>query len=196
MATGSPTYFLRRAALDDAPAIRAIEERSVQKFGTISELAHLAQPGAFTPNSISGLNTWLSRGKVFLAVNSSASDPKAVGVIAALPKDNTIYIAEVSVLEEHNGKGVGAMLLNAVFDWAREQAVQTGEEVARVSLTCYKDVPWNGPWYRRKGFVEVEAESLGIEHEEKMELDRNVRKLEVGEYKRCCMLWTERWGRV
>lgn len=195
MATGSSTYFLRSATSDDAPAIRAIEERSVQKFGTIPELAHLAQPGNFTPNSISGLYTWLSRGKVFLALHSSASESKAVGVIAALPKDDTIYIAEVSVLAEHNGKGVGGMLLNAVFDWAREQSIQKGEEVARVSLTCYKDVPWNGPWYRRKGFVEVEAESLGIEHVEKMELDRKVRKLEVGDYKRSCMLWTEQRGR-
>lgn len=196
MATVSPTYILRPATSDDAPAIRVIEERSVQKFGTIPELAHLAQPGTFTPNSISGLNTWLSRGKVFLALDSSASESKAVGVIAALPKDDTMYIAEISVLEEHNRKGVGGMLLNAVFDWARERVAQTGDKVARVSLTCYKDVPWNGPWYRRKGFVEVDAESLGIEHEEKMELDRTVRKLEVGGHKRCCMLWTEQRGRV
>ncbi|KAM3424934.1 hypothetical protein BST61_g6907 [Cercospora zeina] len=197
MTAEPPSYSIRPATSDHAAAIRAIEESSIQKFSTIPELSHLAQPGTFTPNSLSGLPAWLSRGKVFLAVNCSASEEaeeEVVGVIATLPKDDSIFIAEISVLEEHHGKGIGSMLLNAVFEWTRGQSALKGEEV-KVSLTCYRDVPWNGPWYQKKGFEVIEAERLGEEHAGKIELDREVRKLEVGGYRRCCMLWTDQQGR-
>jgi hypothetical protein len=30
-----------------------------------------------------------------------------------------------------------------------------------VTLTTYRDVPWNGPWYRRRGFVDLADADLG-----------------------------------
>ncbi|KAF2216081.1 hypothetical protein CERZMDRAFT_94460 [Cercospora zeae-maydis SCOH1-5] len=85
----SPSYSIRFATSDDANVIRAIEAPSIR--------------------------VWLALGQVFLAVNSSASNEEVVGVIATLPKDHTIFIAEISVLEEHHRKGIGSMLLNGCF---------------------------------------------------------------------------------
>ena len=105
-------------------------------------------------------------------------------MIAALPRDDTIYIHEVVMRSEFAGRGIGRVLLKMVFDWARQAEKQ-------VSLTCYADVPWNGPWYRKNGFKEVDVGSIGPWHVSKMEYDEKVRGLPREGYRRCCMLWTE-----
>ena len=43
-------------------------------------------------------------------------------------------------------RGVGTRLLAAVRDWARAQGQ------AAVTLTTFRDVPWNAPFYGRAGF--------------------------------------------
>ena len=75
------------------------------------------------------------------------------------------------------------MLLEAAFQWAESIAREKGRETARVSLTTYLDVPWNGPWYRKHGFVEVNAEQIGSWHVEEMKY------LVRPGWRRCCMLW-------
>ena len=113
-----------------------------------------------------------------------------IGMIAALPRDSTVYVHEVVMRSEFAGKGIGRVLLKKVFEWAREEAKKTGTQ-ARVSLTCYADVPWNGSWYRKNGFREVDVRDVGPWHVSKMEYDEKVRGLPREGYRRCCMLWTE-----
>ena len=60
---------------------------------------------------------------------------------------------------------------------------------ARVTLTTFADVSWNGPWYRKHGFSEVAAEALGPEHVHKMLYDEEERGLVRPGYRRCCMIW-------
>ncbi|KAI5358226.1 Putative GNAT domain, acyl-CoA N-acyltransferase [Septoria linicola] len=183
--TQDSDYKLRLATLQDAKAVQDIEYEATSKFQSIPELAHLASGDSATVSE-AALADWMKNGRVWLAVHQDT----AVGVIAALPMDTAIYVAEISVMNGHDGKGLGGKLLNAVFDWAREEAQSKGGD-ARVSLTCYADVPWNGPWYRRKGFAEVDTATIGPKHVAKMERDEHVRKLPQPWYRRCCMLRTE-----
>jgi len=53
--------------------------------------------------------------------------------------------------------------VQAVCDWAR------GEGFARVTLTTFRDVPWNAPFYRRLGFEEIPAADLHPELREIMD---------------------------
>ena len=108
--------------------------------------------------------------------------------------DTTIYLAEISVRGDQQSQGAGGLLLDAIFDWGRELAASGREEGyrnPRVSLTTYREVAWNGPWYRRKGFKEVPAESLGPKHVDKMNHDQAERDLLRPGFSRCCMLWEE-----
>jgi predicted GNAT superfamily acetyltransferase len=68
--------------------------------------------------------------------------------------DGEGHLDQVSVLERAGGLGIGSALVDVVLDWS----AAAGHPA--VTLTTYRDVPWNGPWYARLGFVEVPEESL------------------------------------
>jgi hypothetical protein len=44
-------------------------------------------------------------------------------------------------------------LVRAVCDWAATQSLP-------VTLTTFRDIPWNAPFYARLGFRELQAEEL------------------------------------
>lgn len=73
------------------------------------------------------------------------------------------HLVELSVAQEFQGKGVGRALLSAVFDQVRREGYQA------LTLTTFRHLPWNGPWYARLGFVEVGAAEMGREYEEIIE---------------------------
>jgi GNAT superfamily N-acetyltransferase len=60
-----------------------------------------------------------------------------------------VHLEQLSVHPAAARRGRGAALLEAAVDAAREAGA------ARVTLTTYADVPWNGPWYARHGFAEL-----------------------------------------
>lgn len=60
--------------------------------------------------------------------------------------DGTAYLAQLSVHPDHSGQGVGSALLAAACAWA---AAAGHRELA---LTTYAEIPWNGPFYARRGF--------------------------------------------
>ncbi|OAF98572.1 acyl-CoA N-acyltransferase [Paraphaeosphaeria sporulosa] len=175
-------YTLREATEDDKKTLTIIELDAVALFKTIPELADLGESHA-SPDQLS---TWLSNGRIYIAEDNG----KAVGFVAAVTMDTTLYIAEISTIREYQGKGVGLTLIAAVLDWARELSAATGRK-PRVSLTTYREITWNAPYYRKRGFREVEAETLGPKHVEKMNHDQGERNLVRPGYTRCCMLWEE-----
>jgi len=67
--------------------------------------------------------------------------------------DGHAHLEQLSVLPSHGGQGIGTQLLDAVVDWAR------GQGHTEVTLTTFRDVPFNAPLYAKRGFVVVpEAE--------------------------------------
>lgn len=179
-------YNIRLATSEDVPVIVQIATSAVAKFGTIPELAHLAKGESFMTAKI---QQSLEKGRIFLAEQHGDTP---VGFLGAYQVDSALYIAEVSVSNDHNGKGIGGMLIEAVLQWARDRARANNEDEARVSLTTYAEVPWNGPWYGKRGFKVVDAAIVGPKHVEKMRYDREVRDLNRPGYTRCCMLWREK----
>lgn len=63
-----------------------------------------------------------------------------------------LHLDELDVASSHGGRGVGRALLNAVIELARERACR------RVTLTTFRDIPFNAPFYSRVGFVEVHGD--------------------------------------
>lgn len=82
--------------------------------------------------------------------------------------DGTAHLEQLSVVADEVGRGLGSALLEAACAWA----VQSGHEA--MTLTTYRDVPWNGPFYGRRGFVEIPAAGTLAsirEHERDLGLD-------------------------
>ncbi|MEW9530409.1 GNAT family N-acetyltransferase [Microbispora sp. NPDC049125] len=111
-----------------------------------------------------------------------AGDPP-VGFAMLGRVDGLVHLEQLAVHPDHGRKGVGTRLLEAVCDAAA--AVTTA-----VTLTTFRDVPWNAPWYARRGFAVlpraewgpeltalVERErALGIELAPRVVMHRTMRK--------------------
>lgn len=93
-------------------------------------------------------------GTAWMAVDG---DGAAIGYVLASVVDHEAHIDQVSVVPTAAGHGIGAALIDRVCAWA------TGGGHDAVTLTTFRDVAWNGPYYRRLGFVEVPAAAMGPE---------------------------------
>ncbi len=89
-----------------------------------------------------------------LWIAAGAGD-EPVGFLAAHALDGEFFIEELSVARSHQRQGLGAALVAAAVDRARI------EDFPSAVLTTYRDLPWNGPFYARHGFVEIDASRVG-----------------------------------
>ena len=64
------------------------------------------------------------------------------------------HLEEIDVHPEHGRRGLGTKLVLQVCEWA------TGNGYGAVTLTTFRDVPWNMPFYARLGFGVVPPEQL------------------------------------
>jgi GNAT superfamily N-acetyltransferase len=89
--------------------------------------------------------------------------------------DGATYLEQLSVLPEEGRQGVGTALLEAVVAWARAR----GDRF--VTLTTFRDVPFNGPLYAKRGFVHIpeaewtDAEREAIDAQAALGMDREAR---------------------
>ena len=86
----------------------------------------------------------------FLLVAALDEQGPPVGFAHVLVIDGHAHLEQLSVRPEHQRQGIGAALTRAAIDEARAQGFD------RLSLCTYRDVPWNGPFYRSLGFAEVD----------------------------------------
>jgi GNAT superfamily N-acetyltransferase len=99
-----------------------------------------------------------------------AGDPP-LGFAAVKPIGGHLHLEQISVEADHCGRGIGTRLLTTVIDHA---AGTSG-----VTLITFRDVPWNGPWYARHGFVEFPEErwSPGLRDLWRAEIEAGLHKL-------------------
>jgi GNAT superfamily N-acetyltransferase len=60
------------------------------------------------------------------------------------------HLEQISVVPEAGGLGVGAALMDAVIGWAGDDGA------AALTLSTFRDLPFNRPWYERFGFDVVD----------------------------------------
>ena len=73
------------------------------------------------------------------------------GFLVTEPFSRKLHVWEVSVHPAFQRRGIGAGLVRACMIDARNSGYRA------ITLTTFRDVPWNGPFYARLGFEEVTA---------------------------------------
>lgn len=77
-----------------------------------------------------------------------------VAFLAARVEGERLHVDELDVRLEHQGRGLGRRFLAHAADWARARGLK------RMSLTTFRNIPWNAPFYASVGFrIWDEAES-------------------------------------
>lgn len=94
-----------------------------------------------------------------------------VGFAHVVVLDGYAHLEQVSVRASALRQGIGTSLVRAAMGEA------CAEGYLALSLSTYRDVPWNGPFYRSLGFVEVDDplqfQRRLREHEQMLGLDRH-----------------------
>jgi N-acetylglutamate synthase-like GNAT family acetyltransferase len=93
------------------------------------------------------------------------STPAPVGFAALLAMRESAHLASLGVHPDHTRRGLGGALLEAACSWAYEQGYHV------VTLTTFRDVPFNAPWYSRRGFIQVPDDALSTELAERHRLE-------------------------
>jgi len=71
-------------------------------------------------------------------------------------EDAVAHLEEVDVHPAHGRRGLGRRLVQTVCAWA------TSHGFHAVTLTTFRDLPWNMPFYARLGFETVAPDTVGI----------------------------------
>ena len=123
----------------DVTALPAIEHAAGERFRDYPELAWLAEGEVISAEQHLD---YAERGLSWLAL----ANDQPVGFILAELHASSLFIVELSVHLDWQGKGIGRRLIACVADQARKRGL------ASLTLTTFRDVPWNAPFYARLGF--------------------------------------------
>lgn len=67
---------------------------------------------------------------------------------------DALHIWQMAVHRDQQGHGIGRQLIEAV----QRSAVDLG--INALTLTTFREVPWNEPYYRRLGFITLDSKEL------------------------------------
>ena len=137
-------WSLRLARAQDAEAMPPIECAAGQLFEQVEGLAGLA--GTHTV-PVEKLQRYIRKGHCLVAHVGE----RMAAFLVNEPFRRELHIWEFNVHPDFQRMGIGAGLVRACLIDARNSGF------AAVTLTTFRDVPWNAPFYARLGFEEVSA---------------------------------------
>jgi GNAT superfamily N-acetyltransferase len=149
---------VREARPEEYPLLPALEAAADTLFGV---------HGITVPTGPKALTTMEQLEEA--AANLVVDDPPR-GCARLVNVDGLAHLEQLSVHPTVMRQGLGTALLLGAVAWAAERGYPA------ITLTTFRDLPFNGPFYARQGFVELTELTPGLaaarEHERDMGLDR------------------------
>ena len=142
----TPTYTIAAARLEDLSRLAAIE------------LAAARLLAGYAPESVLNETTSLevleeAQRSGHLWVVLADDLPVAFAHIELIERD-AVHLEEIDVHPDYGRRGLGAKLVLEVCHWAARNGY------GAVTLTTFRDIPWNLPFYARLGFDVVAPEQV------------------------------------
>lgn len=137
--------MFREARPEEIETIRALERTSAQRFAGLMDALAADEP---SPASI--LAARIASDSLIVAAEGDA----LAGFVMFRPVEARLYVEQIDVLPTFAGRRIGAALLDAVGRRARAAGLEG------LSLSTFREVLWNAPYYRRLGFVAVADDAL------------------------------------
>ncbi len=141
---------IRPARRHELEALVAIERDAGRVFATVGMPAIAADD----PGSVAELEPFRAGGRAWVAVDDA---DRPVAYLLSAVVDGCAHVEQVSVAPTHARRGLGAALVDHLAATAASQGRPA------VTLTTFRDVPWNAPYYERLGFTVVEPADQGPE---------------------------------
>ena len=138
---------IRPTGLDEAAALPAIERSAATAFLDLPDLAWVATDDTLTAEVH---RHFIELGGSWVAL----ADERIVGFACAERYDDDLHLWELAVERAWQGRGAGTALVRVLVEHAQQRRLR------RVTLTTFRDVPWNEAFYRRLGFRVLAREQL------------------------------------
>ena len=166
-----------RRTPDELPELQRVEREAGERFRGLGLLDHLLDHSLSLPE----LAAHQRAGRVWVAADP---DERPVGFAVASVVDGGAHLEELDVVPEAGRRGIGSRLVATVCDWAADAGFRT------ITLSTFRDVPWNAPFYARRGFrplrltelspalreVRAREERLGIAMDRRVVMQRDLRR--------------------
>jgi len=130
---------IRRGEMADIPWLAPIERAATLRFR-----GHPAFDAFWRQNFSHELFAEHVRDRTLWVVTIDDSHP--VGLAFTSEIDGIAHLEEIDVHPDVAGRGIGSELLAAVAEIARVSGYRA------ISLSTLVDVPWNAPFYAKRGF--------------------------------------------
>jgi GNAT superfamily N-acetyltransferase len=140
---------LRSLRVDDAGALAAIETAASERFREVG-YAGVADDEPFTADELA---PYAGDGRGWVAIDGERGQP--VGYVLVDVVDDNAHVEQVTVHPDHQGRGIGRLLLDRVAAWARDH------DMRAMTLTTFADVPWNRPLYEHLGWFVLAEPDIG-----------------------------------
>jgi GNAT superfamily N-acetyltransferase len=138
---------VRVAAPKDFASLRDIERAAGRLFTEIG----MDEIASDEPPSLDALSQYSDRGHAWVLVDDQDSP---VGFALVDVVDGCAHIEQLSIHPRHHRRGYGRVLIHQIATWAQDRGMPA------VTLTTFRDVPWNAPYYERCGFHELTETEL------------------------------------
>jgi GNAT superfamily N-acetyltransferase len=142
--------MIRPPRPDELDALRALERDAGRAFAEVG-MPEIARDD---PPPVAELEAFRAAGRAWVAVDGAE---RPVAYLLSSVVDGCGHIDQVSVAPSHARRGLGAALIEHLAERVRV------EGRAGLTLSTFRDVPWNAPYYARLGFAVVESADQGPE---------------------------------
>ena len=134
-------FVIRPPGADELGRLVAIEAATGQAFAGHG----MPEIAADDPGSPAELEPYRAARLAWVAADGDGP----VAYLLAAEVDGRLHVEQVSVDPACAGRGIGAALIDHVAGVARADGRPA------LTLTTFRDIPWNAPYYARLGFAEL-----------------------------------------
>jgi GNAT superfamily N-acetyltransferase len=147
-----PAHGIRLARADDLPLLADVERRAAALFRTYPSDLGLTDDHYRQVLPPELLLEGQRAGRLWVAEDASGS---VIGFALATEVGGDAHLQELDVLPSHARHGIGSALLARACAWAAAAGYPA------MTLRTFRDVPWNAPFYARRGFRIVDGAARG-----------------------------------
>lgn len=158
--------MIRPSRPEESARLRVIERAAGERFREVG----FGDIADHDPASVETMTAYANAGRAFVAVDA---DDEPVGYVLVDVVDGNAHVEQLSVHPDHQGRGHAKALIDAAGDCL--------QDAPAITLTTFRDVPWNRPLYEHLGFRVLGDDEIGpelravVEHEVSYGLDPTIR---------------------
>lgn len=138
-------YVVRLARAHELAALPEVERRAGALFAEFG----LQEIADHEPGDVEYIQSFMRTGAVHVAV-SDRGEPVGFGLSGLL--DGAVHLYELAVDPTHGRRGLGTRLMAAGCGYGQAKGCRA------MTLSTFRDLAWNGPYYSKLGFHAVKRD--------------------------------------